>query len=116
MSVQDLELARQAQQRGMILRILREDYAASMVSIGSLLRVLDSIGISISEPALSFHLMYMHQQGYLKIWRANEIAGYRTDRRGPFWVAPDTIVFAKLDARGLQLIDGDFPVDPKVAF
>jgi hypothetical protein len=112
----EIEQARHAEQRGVILRTLKEDYGALMTSVPSLYRVLDSIGMPIATDSLEFHLVYLAQQGYVQIWRASEMPNFRTDRIPVPWVAGKTIVFAKLTGKGLQLVDGDIPGDPKVAF
>lgn len=112
----EVEAARHAEERGLILRTLHEDYTSKMTSVNSLGRALDSMATSLSPETLDFHLVYLSQQMYIQIWRAEDMPNFRTDRKGPRWIAPQAIVFAKLLPRGVQLIDGDIPSDPKVAF
>ena len=112
----ELMAARHSNERGMILRTLMEDYASLMTSVKALGRALDSMGISVSPESLDVHLMYLSQQGYLQIWRAGDMPQFRSDRTALRWVAPSAIMFARLTAKGMQLIDGDIPSDPKVAF
>ncbi|MDE2097841.1 MAG: hypothetical protein KGL39_11380 [Patescibacteria group bacterium] len=112
----EVEAARHATERGLILRTLMEDYASEMTSIRSLGLAMDTMGYALSPQALEFHLVYLSQQDYVRIWRAREMPGFRTDRPGRQWVDPSTIVFAKLLPRGVQLIDGKIPADPQVAF
>ena len=112
----EIEQARHAEQRGTILRVLHEDYTAPMTSVGTLARILDSMGVSLSVESLEFHLVYLAQQGFIDIWRAGEMPKFRTDRRAIPFVSPQTIVFAKLSGKGAQLIDGNIAGDPKVAF
>lgn len=109
-----LEQARHARERGTILRTLKEDYTREMTSTHTLLRVIDAQGFPLSHEDLSFHLRLMAEQGYVSIWRTRDLPGYRRDR--PLQIAPDTIMFTKLSARGLQLMDGLIPEDPSVAF
>jgi len=110
----DIEKARWAQERGSILRTLKEDYVREMTSIRSLIRVLDAQGVPLSHDELSFHLRYLADQGYVRILRARDLPGFRRDR--PMDVSAETIMFAKLEPRGLQLLDGLIAEDPSVAF
>ena len=110
----DIERARWAQERGSILRTLKEDYVREMTSTGSLIRVLDAQGVPLSHDELSFHLRYLADQSYVKIWRARDLPRFRRDR--PMGISAETIMFAKLEPRGLQLLDGLIPEDPSVAF
>lgn len=109
----DIENLRHAETRGKLLAILAEDYSSRMTSVATLTAALDLRGFSLTEDRLAFHLTYLEDSGYVKIWRTRDMPGYRGDRdRG----APDTMRFAKLSPRGLQLIDGNCPEDPKVRF
>lgn len=110
----DLDLARYARERGEILRTLKEDYSARMTSMLTLLRALDVLGVSLAPEGLGFHLQYLEEQGYVRVWRAKDMPGYRRDRASSG--RPDDIKFAKLSAKGLQLIDGLIVEDPAVAF
>jgi len=113
-SILDVEQARWAGERGNVLRTLKESYVQEMTSVGSLIRVLDAQGTSLSQEDLEFHLRYLVDQGYLQIWRARDMAGFRADR--PSRVKPSTMMFARLLPKGLQLIDGLIAEDPSVAF
>jgi hypothetical protein len=110
----EIEQARHVRERGDILRTLKEDYLAEMTSVGSLARALDAQGISLSPEGLEFHLIYLEQQEYLWIWRMRDLPQARRDRRPR--VKLDAIMFTKLRPKGLQLIDGQIPEDPLVAF
>ena len=112
----DLEKQRHAAERGDLLRTLKEDYTAEMTSTRSLLRALDAQGIALSQEGLGFHLTYLEEQGYIKAWRAREMPGARKDRRMKGWTKPETVMFAKLLPKGLQLIDGLIEEDPLVTF
>lgn len=110
----DLDQARHARERGEIIRTLKEDYAARMTSVGTLLRALDALGTSLTPDSLAFHLEVLAEQEYIQVWRAKDMPGYRRDRPGTD--RPATIKFCKLRARGLQLLDGLIAEDPLVAF
>jgi len=98
----------------MILRTLMQDYASEMTSVRSLGLAMDAMAYPLSPEALEFHLVYLSQQGYVQIWRAREMPGYRMDR--PARVSPSAVLFAKLLAKGVQLVDGKVAADPQVAF
>jgi hypothetical protein len=112
--ISEMDKARHAEERGEILKALHSDYSSRMSSVKMLGRVLFMAGQSITPGALQFHLSLLADSGYVKIWRAEEMPGFRPDRgmesRG------DVIVFARLMPRGLQLIDGQIPADPGVSF
>jgi len=110
----DIEKARWSQARGAILLTLKDDYAHEMTSVASLIRVLDAQGVSLSHKDISFHLRYLSDQGYARIWRARDLPGFRRDRLMD--VKPEMIMFAQMQPRGLQLIDGQIDADPAVAF
>jgi len=112
----DIKRERHNGERGVLLRVLKEDYQQEMTSIQNLLGALDALTISLSEEDLVFHLEYLAGQGYLRILRVKDTPGYRTDRRLPGWEKPETIKFVKLLPKGLQLIDGLVPEDPLVKF
>jgi hypothetical protein len=112
----DVERARHMRERGDILRTLKEDYRSEMTSLRSLLGALDAQGMSLAPEGLEFHLTYLEAQGYVRLWRAKDMPGYRRDRHGRNWQKPDAIQFAKLLPRGLQLIDGQVAEDPLVIF
>jgi DNA-binding transcriptional ArsR family regulator len=116
MTMSDVDLARKANERGVIIRTLREDYTAEMTSVRSLIGALDLQGISLSHEDLSFHLQLLADAGYIRIWRARELPGYRKDRRVGSFVRPETIMFAKLLPLGLRLLDGLAAEDPQVRF
>lgn len=110
-----MENLRHAQARGKILQILFEDYAREMTSTRNLIGALDLVGLSISEDSFAVHMTYLEQQGYIRVWRTQDMHGFRRDRL--FGSArPDDMRFAKLLPKGLQLVDGECAEDPKVKF
>jgi hypothetical protein len=112
----EVERERDNRERGNVLLVLKEDYRREMTSVRNLLGTLDALGISLSEEDLAFHLIYLSDQGYLRVLRAKDMPNYRRDRRLPGWEKPETIQFIKLFPKGLQLIDGVIPEDPHVRF
>ena len=106
-----MDQARHAMERGQIVRLLQEDYAARMTTALTLLRALDALGYSLSPEGLAFHLEILAEKGYIQVWRAKDRKGYRRDRGA----RPETIEFAKLTARGVELLDG-LVEDGQVAF
>lgn len=116
MNMAEMEQIRHASERGTILMTLQQDYQSEMTAVKSLIRALDMQGISLSQDGVEFHLQYLAAQGYIALWRAREMAGFRTDRRQAGWVRPDTVMFAKLLPKGLQLVDGHIAADPLVSF
>ncbi len=112
----EVDQARHAHERGVIIRTLKEDYTSSMTSVRSLVGALDLQGISLASKDLEFHLIYLSDAGYVRVWRAKEMPGYRKDRRASGWIKGDTIMFARLTPKGLQLLDGLIPEDPLVLF
>ncbi|SRR5581483_4572724 len=115
MSQSEIEKARHANERGEILRALKQDFTSEMTSVRNLRGALDLLRMPMSIEALEFHLNYLAAQGYIDIWRARDLPR-RRDRQESGWVAPDTILFAKLRPKGLQLIDGQTAEDPLVSF
>ncbi len=111
-----VEQAKHARERGDTLRTLKEDYQSEMTSVRNLVGALDMQGVSLSLDGIAFHLEYLAEQGYVRIWRARDLPQHRKDRRRPGWVKPETILFAKLLPKGLQLLDGLAQEDPLVAF
>jgi hypothetical protein len=109
-----MEHARHAEERGAILQALRQDYRAQMTSVRSLARALDLVGHAMRPEGLEFSLAYLADCGYLRVWRAGDLPGWRTDRQND--VRGDAIVFARLLPKGLQLIDGRTAADPSVIF
>jgi hypothetical protein len=112
----EIEKARHAHERGEIIRTLKADYSSEMTALSGLRRALDLQGISLSQQDLEFHLTYLEEQGYARVWRARDLPGHRLDRQVPGWMKAGTIMFAKLLPRGLQLLDGLVGEDPSVAF
>lgn len=110
----DVDLMRYAHIRGDILRTLKEDYTAAMTSVRDLQGALDAQGTSLSREDLEFHLTYLADQEYVRIWRASDMPGFRRDRPG--LVKADTMMFGKLLPKGLQLLDGLVTADPAVRF
>jgi hypothetical protein len=114
MAMADVEQQRHAVERGQVLRVLHEDYCNEMTSVRTLQGTLDALGVFLSQDGLEFHLTYLEAQGYLRIWRAKDTPGWRSDRAGR--VKPNQMMFAKLLPKGLQLLDGLTPEDPMVRF
>lgn len=112
----DVDKIRYARERGDLLRILKEDYQRETTSIRNLLGTLDALGSPLSEEDLCFHLIYLADQGYIRIVRAMDMPVFRNDRRLPGWQKPKTVKFAKLLPKGLQLLDGLIHEDPMVKF
>ena len=102
-------------ERGYILKALREDYVREHTPVPLLLRSLPAITITLER--MQFHLTYLEQQGYIRIWRERDLPTHRTDRISQDDdTMPDTIRLAKLLAKGLQLIEGGIQPDPLIEF
>lgn len=110
----EVENHRHAETRGKLLNILAEDYNTPMTSVGTIARALDLRGYPLTIEALNFHLNYLADSGYLKLWRSKDMAGFRRDRAS--FDSAECIRFAHLLPKGVQLIDGDIAEDPKVTF
>lgn len=109
-----MEQARHAEEKGAILMALKEDYGAKMTSVKSLARALDLLGYPMRTESLQFALVYLADSGYVKIWRVEDLPGFRADRMTD--MRRDAVVFAKLLPRGLQLIDGQIEADRGITF
>jgi len=111
----EVERARHALEKGKLLEVLREAYGQAPMLTATIARVMDRLGFPMSGTGLQFALQYLADKGYARIVRAREVPGYRHDRlkEGD---SPETIVLAALMPLGLQLIDGNVPEDPQVAF
>lgn len=109
-----VEQARHALERGGILSCLHGDYSSRMTSVNALQSAMDMLGYPMSTGTLAFHLHYLRDSGYLQIWTTRDLAGFRADRAGSG--DPETVKFAKLLPRGIQLIDGAVAADPLVRF
>ena len=114
MSITEMEKARHAEERGAILQALRQEYASEMTSVRSLSRALDLLGYPTTAEGLQFHLSLLADKGYVRIWRAKNVPGFRRDR--PIAERGDAIVFARMTPSGLALVDGDAPEDVVVTF
>lgn len=114
MNMQEVEKQRHALERGDILRTLKEDYQSSMTPVRTLRGALDAQGVSLSHDDLAFHLSYLSDGGYVRLWRARDLPGFRSDRER--FLKPDAVMFAKLLPKGLQLLDGLIAEDPSVKF
>ena len=114
MSIREAEAARHAEEKGAILLALKHTYASEMTSVRALWRQLDMLGHPMRPEGIEFALVYLAERGYIQIWRARELPGWREDRQ--MEQAPDRIVFARLKPEGLLLVDGDVQADPKVIF
>ena len=112
--MEQLQNDRHAEERGIILRVLAEDYIRPMTSMGSLQRTLDALGHSLGMETLSWHLHYLSDQGYIRVWRTKDMPNFRTDRA--YSGSAEELRFARLLPLGAQLNDGVAPVDPKVRF
>lgn len=110
----EIEIQRYARQRGDIIRVLYEDYVSNMTPVHAIIGALDAMGTSLAAETLDFHLVYLSDSGYVKIWRTRDMPGWRSDRRGAG--SPDEIRFAKLLPLGLQLLDGIVAANPGVKF
>jgi hypothetical protein len=113
-SMNELEQARHAEERGAILRLLSQDFNSEMTSVGSLLSSLDLLGHSLGWETFCFHLNYLKEDAYIRLWLTRDMPGYRSDRIGAG--SPSEIRFAKLLPKGLRLIDGHLAADPMVRF
>jgi len=98
----------------LILKSLRDDYGHDVTSVRSLAAALDLQGFPVTVERFQFALQYLSDQGYIDVRRAHEMPGWRRDR----WNAThgDTILFLKLNPKGVQLLDGLIPEDPGVRF
>lgn len=114
MSIATMEDSRHAEQRGAILQALRQDYVNKMTSVKALAGSLDLLGYSMTGEGLQFSLSLLADSGYIAIWRAEDLPGYRSDRIND--VRRDVILFARLTPKGLLLIDAKIPADPNVRF
>jgi predicted ArsR family transcriptional regulator len=114
MSMAAMREQRHAEERGNILRLLKEEYTAVQITVGTLFHSMDMSGYTVSPEALRFHLQYLADQGYVQIARNRDMPGWRQDRM-PLG-SPDEIRFAKLLPRGLMLLDGRIDEDPMVRF
>ena len=112
----ELDRERHDRERGDVLRVLKEDYQRELTSARNLVGTLDALGLPLSEEDLAFHLIYLSDQGYVRVLRVKDMPSYRTDRRLAGWENPETIKFVKLLPKGLQLIDGLIAEDPSVKF
>jgi hypothetical protein len=109
-----MELARHKEERGQILLLLRQDYSMEMTSARALGNELDLAGRRMAKSGLQFHLVLLADSGYVRIWRAHDVPGWRSDRQMD--ESGDTIMFARLTPKGLHLIDGLIAADPAVIF
>jgi hypothetical protein len=114
MTMSDLERNRQARRKGDILRILVQDYRISMTSVRTLNGALDMLGEAVGPDSMQWHLTYLADQNYIKIWRVRDMPGFRHDRQSQ--EDPELIRFAKILPKGIQLIDGNAEEDPQVKF
>lgn len=112
--ISEMERARHSEERGVILQALRSDYRSKMTSVKSLGRALFLVARPMTEDGLQFHLNLLADSGYVKIWRVEDLPGWRADREAGSRY--DAIVFTRLMPKGLQLIDGAIASDPTVSF
>lgn len=109
-----VEQARHALERGGILSCLHGDYSSRMTSVTALQSAMDMLGFPMSNATMAFHLHYLRDSGYLRIWTVRDLPGFRADRPGSG--DPDAVKFAKLMPVGIQLMDGAIAADPLVRF
>ena len=112
--IKEMDKARHAQERGVIMKALLSDYSSRMTGFSTLYRALDLLGYPMDAAGLGFHLVRLCDLGYVKITRAEDLPTWRADR--PNSGRGDAIVFARLSPKGLSLIDGDITADPAVSF
>src|SRR5512146_3036291 len=106
MSLAELDQQRHAEERGAILSTLQQEYGREKTSVRSLAGALDLLGYPMSVDGMQFSLADLAERGYIKGWRSDRARQERAD----------TVVFAKLTADGLLLIDGLRAADPGVRF
>lgn len=114
MNFQNTEQLRHAAERGAILQVLQTEYGRSAVSTHTLLAALDALNHPMTLDSLQFSLTYLSDSNYIAVTRAKDAPGYRSDRPGS--VTPYTIITARVLPLGIQLIDGQAPVDVGVRF
>ena len=114
-NMRELDNLRHAEVRGKILTLLAEDYISNMTSVGTLVSALDLAGFSLREESISWHLRYLEDSAFVKLWRTRDMPGYRRDRLSSD-ASPEDIRFARLLPKGLHLVDGEREEDPKVKF
>ncbi len=110
MTAAEMAEIRHATERGRILETLAADYSSEMTSMSSLIAALDLMGVSCSVESMAFHLQYLVDSEYIKVWRNRDIPG----RRPPG--AASDVRFLRLQPKGLQLRDGHIKADPMVRF
>lgn len=114
MSAEQMQQERHNVERGYLLRCLADDFGREFTSTRLLYGAMDKIGFPMSPAGMQFSLGYLAEQGYIAITRAKETPGWRADRANA--ERADAIVWARLTAKGLQLIDGIGAADPLVQF
>lgn len=108
------EAARHYEEKGLVLTALKQDFSREMTSVRSLASALALLGRPMTKQGLQFALVYLAEAEYVKIWRVEDMPGFRADRMSEQNV--QTVVFARLLPKGLHLIDGLIPADPSVIF
>ncbi len=103
MSMAELEYQRHAEQRGELLRLLKENYTFGLTTVRSLIGGMDMLGHSMTAESLRFQLQYLADQGYVQLKRNCDMPGWRADRVS--LGRADEIRFAKLLPKGLMLLD-----------
>jgi hypothetical protein len=112
--ISEMTQARHAEERGAILHALQQDYTHRMTSLRVLGHALFLTGCAITPDGLRYHLSLLEASGYLRLWRQEDMPGFRTDRE--MGIDGAEIAFAKLLPKGMQLIDGQIAADPSVSF
>jgi DNA-binding transcriptional ArsR family regulator len=114
MTLSRVEAQRHAEERGQILKLLREEYGGRLTTVRSLTGAMHLLGFPMSAATMQFSLAYLRDRGYIEVQTARQQPGYRIDRA--IDVHPDAPVTARLMPDGVLLIDGHIKEDPAVIF
>jgi len=99
--------------RGKILQVLKEYYTDEFTEVTLICSTLGDMSVE----RLAFHLTYLEQQEYVRIWRWRDLQTHRSDRTPPSAdYDPNQMRFAKLLPKGVQLLEGGIPPDPVIKF
>lgn len=101
------DLCAAARQRQHVLFTIDRYFGASLACASGIFRCLDCDGATQSQ--LAADLAELSDRGYVEILRADRMPGHH---RVAKWVKADTIMFAKLSPKGLQLVAKEgFPLN-----
>jgi hypothetical protein len=114
MPLSSVESLRHAEERGKILKVLREDYGGRLTTVRSLTGALSLLGFPMSAQDMRFSLMYLRDRGYIEVQTVRDQPGYRPDRVSE--VHPDAPMTVRLAADGVLLVEGHGKADPGVIF